>query len=75
MTRRIERELRREFPFAEISVSGSSHYRLRLPNGKLVTTSSTPSCPYWLDNVKRDVKRASETNTCSCDTSNKNTEA
>jgi hypothetical protein len=55
--RKIERELRRAFPFAQIEITNRSHYRLRLPNGRSVFVASTPSCPFWLHNVRADVRR------------------
>ena len=56
--RKIARELRREFPFAVVEATNKAHYRLRLPNGETVFTSSTPSCPFARHNVRADVKRA-----------------
>jgi hypothetical protein len=56
--RKIERELKAEFPFAVISTTGKAHYRLRLPNGKVIFTSATPSCAFARHNVRADVKRA-----------------
>lgn len=46
--RKLERELRREFPFAEVETARSGHLRLRLPNGRMVSTASTLSCPFFL---------------------------
>ena len=40
--RKLEHELKREFPVIEITVTGSNHYRLRLPNGRSVFCSATP---------------------------------
>jgi hypothetical protein len=51
------RELRREFPFAEIRVTGSSHYAIVLPNGRMVTTSATPRCRDVMRRVRADVRR------------------
>jgi hypothetical protein len=56
--RKIERELRREFPEAEIEITNNSHYRIKLPNGRTVTTSQSPSCPFYLRKVRADVRRA-----------------
>jgi hypothetical protein len=57
MARKIERELKREFPFAEIGLAGSGHYRLLLPNGYSVFVSSTPSCRAFLNKVRANVRR------------------
>jgi|KBSSwiStaDraftv2_1062776.scaffolds.fasta_scaffold1841337_2 hypothetical protein len=46
--RKLHRELRREFPQAEIGHLHSGHYRIVLPNGANVFTSATLSCPYFL---------------------------
>ena len=43
MTKKIYRELHREFPFAEIVPTKGGHVSLRLPNGRQVFTSMTPS--------------------------------
>ena len=55
--RKLQRELRREFPFAEIETSNGNHFRILLPNGRSVYASSTPSCSSYLHNVRRDVQR------------------
>jgi hypothetical protein len=55
--RKIEHELKREFPFAVIDTTDGNHLRLRLPNGKFVTVSNTPGCVNFLHNVRRDVRR------------------
>lgn len=55
--RKIERELRKAWPQAAIEPVGG-HYRLRLPNGRRVTTSGTPSHPNWINKVAADVRRA-----------------
>jgi len=55
--KKIQRELRREFPGTRIETTRSSHLRLRLPNGATVITSSTPSCPFWLRHVRSDVRK------------------
>jgi hypothetical protein len=57
MTRKIERELRKEFSFAEISITNHGHYRLRLPNGRIVIAASTPSCWRDMRNLRGEVRR------------------
>jgi len=57
MTRKLERELKREFPFTEIELTGGGHYRLRLPNGQIVIVASTPGHRSFMRNVRRDVRR------------------
>jgi len=58
--RKLERELRREFPFARVETTGSNHYRLRLPNGRTVIVSNTPGCREFLRHVRNDVRRKME---------------
>jgi len=48
---------RRAFPQAAIEKTRSSHFKLKLPNGGTVITSSTPSSSAWLANVHADVRR------------------
>jgi len=55
--RKIEHELRKEFPFAVIEPMHGGHFRILLPNGRFVITASTPSCPFFLRNVRGDVRR------------------
>ncbi|MBR0694278.1 hypothetical protein [Bradyrhizobium lablabi] len=57
MTRKLERELKRQFPNATIDVTGGNHYRLRLPSGKSVTFSGTPRSRGALRLVRADVRR------------------
>ena len=56
--RKIERELRREFPEVRIEMTSKQHIRLTLPNGKSVFVSSTPSCQHYMAQVRADVRRA-----------------
>ena len=56
-TQKIIRELRAEFPFAEVSLSNGGHIRLRLPNGRLVFVSATPSDRAFMRHVRRNVKQ------------------
>ncbi len=56
--KKIQRELRREFDFAEITTTNGGHLRIVLPNGRSVFAAATPSCRRWLRNLHRDVRRA-----------------
>lgn len=58
--RKIERELRREFPGAVLEPTGSGHYRLRLPNGRFVIVAASPSSRRFMQNVRATVKRVSK---------------
>jgi hypothetical protein len=57
-----ENTLRRELKPLGIEVaktkSGRGHLRLLLPNGRSLFASATPSCPYALNHVRADVRRA-----------------
>lgn len=55
--RKLLRDLRREFPSATISTTGSNHYRIVLPNGRKVIVSGTPGCQSLMRNVRADVRR------------------
>jgi hypothetical protein len=55
--RKIEHELKREFPFAAIERTNGGHYRLRLPNGKFVFAPSTPGDRLSLQNTRSEVRR------------------
>ena len=55
--RKVERALRQAFPSARVETTSGGHLRLRLPNGKSVIVSSTPSCRFWLRHVRADVQR------------------
>ena len=57
MARKIVRELRREFPDAQIEITNGGHYRLRLPNKRVVIVAATPSCRRFLSQVRADVRR------------------
>lgn len=39
------------------TVEHSKHLKLRSPNGRIVSCSYSPSCPFVLQKVKSDVKR------------------
>jgi hypothetical protein len=54
----VIRMLRREVPGAKVEFGGSGHLKLRLPNGKLVTVSATPSgTNNFLRAVRGTIKR------------------
>lgn len=57
--RAIQRELVRlaKSVNATVAQSKNGHY-IVVGNGWRVTTSATPSCPFWLVNVRNDVRRA-----------------
>jgi hypothetical protein len=57
MIRKLERDLKRTFPFATIETTGSNHYRVVLPNGHVVIVAGTPSCRRFMRNVITDVRR------------------
>jgi hypothetical protein len=60
-TKKLERQLRSEFPYADIGHTGSGHFKITLPNGKVVTASATPSDEgHTLRNIRADVKRKME---------------
>jgi predicted RNA binding protein YcfA (HicA-like mRNA interferase family) len=40
------------------SAQYGKHLKLRSPDGKLVTCSYTPSCPFVVHKVKNDVRKA-----------------
>jgi hypothetical protein len=55
--RKIERDLRKEFPFVKIEVTGGGHYRLCLPNGRVVIIAGTPSDRRFLRNARGEIRR------------------
>ena len=55
--RKLEHELKREFPVIEITVTGSNHYRLRLPNGRSVFCSATPSDRRSMKIIRAEIRR------------------
>jgi hypothetical protein len=57
--RKLERELRQEFPFTEIELTGGGHFRLRLPNGRFVIVASTPGHRSFMRSVRSDIRRVS----------------
>jgi hypothetical protein len=58
--RKLLRELKREFPFATIETTGGNHYRIILPNGRVVIVANTPSCRNYLRSTRADVRRQSK---------------
>ena len=58
-TNKLRRLLKEEFPFiASVEVCGSGHLRVRLPNNRSVFVSASPSCPFFLHKVRKDVRRS-----------------
>ena len=57
MNLKVARELKREFPDATLEMTRGNHLRLRLPNGRSVFTSLTPSTSRWMKYVKAEVRR------------------
>lgn len=55
--KKLRRELEKEFPYAVIEMANGGHLRLRLPNGRSVFTSSTPSDRRTLMNLRSEVRR------------------
>jgi hypothetical protein len=55
--RKIEHELKREFPFATIEVTSGRHYRLKLGNGRSVIVAATPSNHRAIHNLRANVRR------------------
>jgi hypothetical protein len=51
------RELRRQFPDAEISITGTNHYRVRTVDNVTVIVSGTPSRSDFLFSAVADVRR------------------
>jgi hypothetical protein len=56
---RTMRDLAREYG-ATLDVTGSCHYRLRLPSGAIVFAPGTPSDWRALRNVRAELRRAAE---------------
>jgi hypothetical protein len=55
--RKLLRELRREFPDAKIATTGGNHYRIALPNGRVVIVSTTPSDQNVMRIARADARR------------------
>jgi hypothetical protein len=60
--RKLLRELRRTFPDAEIRTTGSNHYAVRLPSGRVVIVSNSLSCRFFLHRARADARRLSRSN-------------
>lgn len=41
----------------EISRTGKGHFKIKTPDGRLFTASSTPSCPHAHRQLLRDIRR------------------
>jgi hypothetical protein len=59
--RKIERELRKAFPRAQLETTGDNHLRLEFPGGNLVIASNTPGDVHFLNNVRREVRKRMRT--------------
>lgn len=55
--RKLLRELKRTFPDATVRTTGSNHYAITLPNGRVVIVSNTPSSQNFMCDVIADVRR------------------
>lgn len=58
--KKLLRELKRTFPDAEIRVTGSNHYAVILPNGRVVIVSGSPSHQNFMRNAIADARRQSK---------------
>lgn len=50
------RELQKEFPFVQIEPTNGGHIRIRLPNGRSVFAAMSPSCPFVMRKIRRQIK-------------------
>ena len=55
--RKLLRELKREFPSARITTTGSNHYRVELPGGGVVIVSNTPGTQDFMRIAIADARR------------------
>jgi hypothetical protein len=55
--RKLTRSLTAEYPFAVIEPTRGGHIRLRLPTGKSVFTSATPSDQRACLNTRAEIRR------------------
>ena len=55
--RKILRELKREFPDAEIRITGSNHYAVTLRNGRVVIVSGSPGDLNFMRYAVSDARR------------------
>ena len=51
------RELRAEYPGAKLEVTGGSHIRMRMPNGKFIIVAATPSDHRVRHQIRKSVRR------------------
>ena len=58
--RKILRELQRTFPDAQITTTGSGHYAVILPNGRVVIVSGSPSHQNFMRHAIADARRQSK---------------
>jgi hypothetical protein len=52
------RELRAEYPGAKLEFTGGCHIRMRLPSGRFVIASATPSDHRVRHQIRKTVRRA-----------------
>ena len=57
---KLIRDLRRDYPAAKITVTGSGHLRIKLPGCPVVFAPKTPSDIRSMLNVKAKLKRAQQ---------------
>jgi hypothetical protein len=57
MTRKLIRTLATKYPFATIEHTRNGHVRLKLPTGRSLFTSSTPSDRRTWLNVRAEIRR------------------
>jgi hypothetical protein len=60
---KLLRELRREFPFAEIQHTRRGHFKLILPNRKIVIVAGSSGDPMFMRHARADIRRQSRTAT------------
>jgi len=52
------RELRAEYPGAKLEITGGSHIRMRMPSGKFIIVSSTPSDHRVRHKIRKSIRYA-----------------
>ena len=57
MTRKIERELQRQFPDAEVTTTHGNHYRVCWPDGRVVIVSNSPGDQNFMRIAIGDARR------------------
>ena len=55
--KKLLRELKRQFPDAEIRITGSNHYAVALRNGRVVIVSSSPGDQNFMRQAIADARR------------------